>query len=228
MKRYILFICTFLLAVSLKAQSYTYHYWFDTDIANMQSGSLGDGHLSLDVATLEPGLHWLNLMLKDETCSVTDRYLFCKIEEPNVTALKYWFDENDTDAHTVDFVGGTILIDVNALSVGEHILTLQLINGTQMSVPESYTFDKIDNAGVTEIGSGGFVMYPNPANDFLSIETTKPINSCNIYNIDGSLVCKIEKCSEKMEINVENLPSGTYIIKIDSGGLTQNRVFVKK
>lgn len=359
MKRFLLLLCVLLLGISLKSQSYTYHYWFDADIGQMQSASVTNGSISLDVNSLEEGLHWLNIMLKDEIYSVTERFLFFKVkteltdvsysywfdkdinnlqtndlgngalildvsaldaglhwlnimlkrddysvterylffktEEQNVTSLNYWFDEEAYGIHNVDFTGGTILIDVSEISIGDHILNIQLLNGSQQSVSQSYEFyrspmvrvfanpeeggevsivvndtiytitavanwdytfvnwmsdntivsteadyvftteEDIDfianflyNEGIDEIVNDNFTLYPNPANNNLFVESTKTIFHCGIYSIDGLLVYSSDNCSEKMEINVENLSSGTYIIKISSDGYTQNRVFIKK
>ena len=359
MKRYLLLLCVLLLSISMKAQTYTYHYWFDSDIGQMQSGAVVNGNISLDVNSLEEGLHWLNIMLKDEIYSITERYLFFKVkteyadasysywfdndidnmqtndlgngalvldvsaldaglhwlnimlkrddysvterylffktEEQNVTSLNYWFDEEASGVHNVAFTGGTILIDVSELSIGDHILNIQLLNGSQQSVPQSYEFYRspmarvfanpeeagevsvtlIDtlytitaaanwdytfvnwmsdntivsteteyvftteedveftanfryNEGIDEIADNSFTLYPNPAKNNLFVESTRPISRCEIFSIDGSLLYSTENCADKMEIIVENIPSGTYIIKIDSDGLTQNRVFVKK
>ena len=142
MKRFVLLFCVLLLGISLKSQSYTYNYWFDTDIENMQNGELGDGHLSLNVSSLNAGLHWVNIMLKKDSYSITNRYLFCKIEERNVTALKYWFDEDASDAQTVAFTGGPVILDVTGLEVGEHVVNLQLLDGSQHSIPQTYTITR--------------------------------------------------------------------------------------
>lgn len=359
MKRYLLLLSVLLLGITLKSQSYTYHYWFDSDIGQMQSGTvdnggvslnvnslpeglhwlnimlkdeiysvverylffkvetdqvdvsysywidddisnmqtndLGDGALLLDVSDLNAGLHWLNIMLKRDDYSNTERFLFCKIEEQNVTALNYWFDEEVSGAHNLDFTGGAIVIDVSELPIGDHILNIQLLNCSQQLVPQSYEFYRSPrvrvfanpeeggevsvtvsdtlytitavanwdytfenwmsddtmvsaeteyvftteedeeftanfsyNESVDEITNGSFTLYPNPVNNSLFVEYAQPITRCEIYSIVGSLVYRIDNCSEKMEINVENLSSGTYIIKIDFDGLTQNRAFIKK
>ena len=97
MKRYLLLLCVLLLSISIKAQTYTYHYWFDSDIGQMQSGAVVNGNISLDVNSLEEGLHWLNIMLKDEIYSITERYLFFKVKtEYADVSYSYWFD-NDID-----------------------------------------------------------------------------------------------------------------------------------
>ena len=204
MKRYLLLLCVLLFGISLKSQSYTYHYWFDTDIDYIQNGDLGDGNLLLNVSTLDFGLHLLNIMLKDEAYSVTERYLFYKVkteqpnylychwfdndvenlqtnslgdgvllldvnalttglhwlnillkdgdnsvterylfyktEEQNITSLNYWFDEEASGSHNVAFTGGAIMIDISELSIGEHVVNLQMIKGLEQSVPERFTF----------------------------------------------------------------------------------------
>ena len=52
------------LAPPASLSDFTYYYWFDQDLASMQSGALGDGHLRLDVDDLSEGLHAIHVMLK--------------------------------------------------------------------------------------------------------------------------------------------------------------------
>ena len=361
MKRYFLVLCCLLLGFPLKSQTCTYRYWFDEDVGNIQTGNLGNGSLALDVTSLNEGLHWLNIALKNtEDYSVTERYLFYKHppeKEPTayywwfdnnigniqndlvddghlfidvtslneglhwlnialknteslsyterflfyktpanmvITALNYWFDEDPIVVHSVEFNVNPILLDVSELSIGEHVLYIQLIND-QLSVPESYTFyrapmvrvfanpeeggnlsvtvndtlytinavanwdytfvnwtsssatvsteaeytfetdEDVDfianfsyNTGIDENENSVYTLYPNPANDKILIESATPVNRCEIYRLDGSMVYSLQNRSEKLEINVSDLPSGTYIINVISDDNSRIGRFVKK
>uniref|UniRef100_UPI004049BBD4 T9SS type A sorting domain-containing protein n=1 Tax=Flavobacterium sp. TaxID=239 RepID=UPI004049BBD4 len=64
-------------------------------------------------------------------------------------------------------------------------------------------------------------LYPNPANNVLNIEMTNEVKSIEIYNIQGQKV----KAANQKQINVSDLASGMYMIRIQD---TENAVSTKK
>lgn len=86
------------------------------------------------------------------------------------------------------------------------------------------------NAFGEEIGNEApnFTLYPNPANDFVYIQT--PANSnvdVMVYNISGSLVKRVN-LNDSEQMNVSDLPAGVYTVKINDGRkLTVNRLVIQ-
>jgi photosystem II stability/assembly factor-like uncharacterized protein/PKD repeat protein len=71
--------------------------------------------------------------------------------------------------------------------------------------------------GISETAKGNISVYPTPASTFISIETNAmDLNSrIEIINTDGQVVYKgLLDNPTKKEINIENLNSGIYVIKI--------------
>ncbi len=65
--------------------------------------------------------------------------------------------------------------------------------------------------GINTITSGNriLIVYPNPANTFINVDCKK---GYQIYSSTGQLV---KQCSQAMtQINVSDLPTGLYILKI--------------
>ncbi len=61
-----------------------------------------------------------------------------------------------------------------------------------------------------------FRIYPNPAGDFIFINSDYSINKIEIYNSKGQLIYnKITDGKTISELNTSNLPSGTYQIKVE-------------
>lgn len=281
-----------------------YFYWFDNQYSNMQSGTLGDGILLLDVESIPAGFHCLHLMLKNDNYSTTKSYLFIKTEMADLGVnLHYhcWFDEDFSHQQTGNLGDGNLLLDVTALADGEHIVrfylegstvaatqsyvftkggggevyeitatavpaeagtvtgagtyyannicTLTAIpnngcafrywmeNGTIVSEEAAYTFTVTGNrdlvaqfsgTGVDENEGEGFVLFPNPVNDKLIIESNRDIRSCEVYSITGQLVLSVNSCSERLEVPVEKLPQGTYLVKLVADNFVQTSKFVKK
>jgi Leucine-rich repeat (LRR) protein len=73
-----------------------------------------------------------------------------------------------------------------------------------------------------------YVLYPNPADKTLSIESNgTKINSMEIYNLLGQIVITIRNMESVSTIDVSNLKSGTYFIKVNTDKGTTITKFIK-
>lgn len=57
-------------------------------------------------------------------------------------------------------------------------------------------------------------VYPNPAKDFVVIQSAKSISEVKIYNVTGALVRSIKNVADN-KVNVSDLQAGVYIIKVN-------------
>ncbi|WP_264563983.1 T9SS type A sorting domain-containing protein [Flavobacterium sp. N3904] len=75
-----------------------------------------------------------------------------------------------------------------------------------------------------------FVLYPNPVNGTLNINTKDDIelSTIQIYNILGQLIMVVSNANNINNIDVSTLMPGTYFIKIVSDRGTSNTKFIKK
>ena len=202
-----------------------YRYWFDNNDNEMHHGTVGNGVFQIDVSGLTTGMHTIHVTVKDENFSATRGYLFIKTESISDLVYHCWFDDNDSAEQTGDVGNGNILLDVTGLENGEHSVSIYL-EGSTVTAPQTYVF--MNNLAVDENESGSLVVYPNPAKDRLTVESEEVIRQCEIYDITGQLVKTLENDSERMEISVEALPAGTYLVKLVTDSYTQTRRFVKK
>lgn len=85
---------------------------------------------------------------------------------------------------------------------------------------------RFNSTGVDE-NAYGLSLYPNPAHDKLVVECCKPICSCEVYSIVGQLVCSQGNNSNHLEIKVQDLPSGSYLIRVVTDSFVETRRFVK-
>jgi len=72
-------------------------------------------------------------------------------------------------------------------------------------------------------------LYPNPAVDYIIVEDIVPITLCEIIDNKGN-VCGIYKnidISNSIKINIMNLNSGLYNIKIINNNTENSKIFVK-
>lgn len=56
-------------------------------------------------------------------------------------------------------------------------------------------------------------IYPNPAQEYLTITHNAPITVVTIYNLQGAMVASQRYNSNTATLNVASLPAGTYIVK---------------
>jgi hypothetical protein len=60
-------------------------------------------------------------------------------------------------------------------------------------------------------------LYPNPVSDYLKINNIIEATDINIYNVTGQLVKKVSAATGSVDIDVNNLSNGIYIVKMQSG-----------
>jgi len=77
------------------------------------------------------------------------------------------------------------------------------------------------------LSENGFQIYPNPANDFFTVQTSAPLDAaCELTLIDllGQEVRRIHLSSEKTDIATGDLYPGVYVCRITSNNMTVNTV----
>lgn len=84
--------------------------------------------------------------------------------------------------------------------------------------------------GIIDLTDSGFVMYPNPVSDVLTISNPGAlINSIEIVDLNGRIVKTIDyPGTSELQVNVSDLSAGMYLINTYSGkGLITNKVIKK-
>lgn len=82
---------------------------------------------------------------------------------------------------------------------------------------------------VEEVNNNRFVIYPNPVEDNLMIEANETIEEVAIYTITGVTVyCQHSTVRGQQSINVSDLNSGIYFIKVRTENGETVKRFVKK
>ncbi len=103
----------------------------------------------------------------------------------------------------------------------QNVATKEVINsGTR--------FDEVISTDIEEsILDQSLLLYPNPANDFINIEsnnTQLKLETVSIYNNSGALLQSFEGNPSK--IDVRTYPTGVYFVKLESGEETIYRKVV--
>ncbi len=97
--------------------------------------------------------------------------------------------------------------------VGEHYFTIKTISDGIESLHSEKAYFSLVNTSVNE-QELAFEIYPNPVENNLYINAQERINEINIYNIMGINV-RNEQCTmNNVQLNVSDLNSGIYFVKI--------------
>ncbi|MEZ4874676.1 MAG: T9SS type A sorting domain-containing protein [Flavobacteriaceae bacterium] len=84
-----------------------------------------------------------------------------------------------------------------------------------------------DSLGTPENTLQNVSMYPNPAENFVTIETNDAMSQIEIYNVLGQKVLQFEADSTKMNLDISSLKTGTYMAKITSGNASKTMKLIK-
>ena len=85
-------------------------------------------------------------------------------------------------------------------------------------------FSRTLSVKIDKIKDLSFFTYPNPVNDKLFISGNKTPITVAIYNVLGNEVLSLKNTKN---INVQELPSGVYVIRISDSVRQTNRKFIK-
>jgi len=93
--------------------------------------------------------------------------------------------------------------------------THNFVEGQTLSVPDESLSD--------------LSIYPNPVQDVLNIKTTADLNNkiATVFDLNGKRVLNT-KLQNTTSLNVSQLNAGLYLLRIESGGKSTTRKFVKK
>lgn len=85
-----------------------------------------------------------------------------------------------------------------------------------------------ETLGVSDLSTVDFDYYPNPVNDFLTIQSQETVESIDVYNLLGQIISTSNKISDG-KIDLSALNSGIYLVKATfEGGNTGTFKIVKK
>lgn len=82
--------------------------------------------------------------------------------------------------------------------------------------------------GVSEVNAKTASIYPNPVSEILHIDSKNRMSEISIYDFTGKLQKQEKINSEKVRINMTDLTTGNYILRIKDGQTEKSYKIVKK
>lgn len=167
-----------------------------------------------------------------------DRYL-TGFAAPVSDGTQHWTVTSNTVSGSVRTIIATRALstgDVNDYTFSSNPNPISLI-WAYGSTANSYTLSYHGGRGVTSanftLGNNDFVlsefmMYPNPAKDYVTIDLSDLTSNTTVFIYDylGRLVKKESLNTTSSRIETSNLQKGTYIVKVDSDNGLASKILI--
>ena len=237
------------LVAHFQAQTYTITATADPTNGGSITGAGNYQHGQLCTLTVTPatGYTFVNWTENGNQVSANATYSFTVTGNHSLVAH---FEVQTFEITAVaDPIEGGSIIGAGTYSYGDEV-TLSVIrnedyafqnwteNGEVVSEDQIYSFTATNSRNlvanflhtenVGEQNDNTILVYPNPVNDRLLVEAWEAIDNIEIYNVMGALVYSQKNCANKVEITTDDLPAGTYVIRLTMKNISEIRRFVKE
>jgi len=112
--------------------------------------------------------------------------------------------------HKIEFT-----YDAAGNRTGMHLIEFTKDDGTGAKSSDKKAIARVftQNAGKRQI-----TVYPNPSEGFITVEITggkkRETSTVEIFNLSGKNIIRKEKVRNRSKLDLSELPSGTYILKV--------------
>lgn len=127
----------------------------------------------------------------------------------------------DDPGYNLEWSTGDTGETIDNLPPGDYTLTVSNDEGCS----ETYEIEIGFIVGVENEQTEELKIYPNPAEDILSISGINSRQSLSIFNLQADLIWQSTSSGQSIELDVSNWPPGTYLLRID-GHRTEVRQIV--
>nr|WP_294861265.1 T9SS type A sorting domain-containing protein [uncultured Fluviicola sp.] len=79
----------------------------------------------------------------------------------------------------------------------------------------------------TQLELTQFNLYPNPSNGMVTCTADQNLESVEVWNMEGRLICKVQAHEKEMNLDLSQLTAGAYLIKLLTGSETKTMPFLK-
>lgn len=106
----------------------------------------------------------------------------------------------------------------------------QSCQGGQGELPEEFDFkvSSPTDISTTDFDADNFSYYPNPIENILNVNAINVIDAIQLFDITGKKVKAFTPNNNQIQLNLEGIPSGTYIMKVEINGESENFKVIKK
>lgn len=105
-----------------------------------------------------------------------------------------------------------LLIFCDPLEIGSITTTAELQSNDPNALSSSLDLSANGTLNNASVQTENFRMYPNPANDYLYVESDSPIESVKLMSIDGRVLKSFRTDENHIKIYVGDLAAGVYVL----------------
>jgi len=138
----------------------------------------------------------------------------------------YWATSDSVAEYTLLNIPVTFISAEEPDTLNITILTDQNILGSTLTL-DGFMFN-YPPVLQEEINSVNVNVYPNPTKDFLQIEYGKIVDKLQISNLNGHVILEKHGIQKLERINIQALPKGTYIMRLQCGTSVYHKKIIKK
>lgn len=124
---------------------------------------------------------------------------------------------------SIDSYTGELSGTPDAVSSFEVTVTM---NDGMVEVPQTFIINVSAATAINDEELKALVLYPNPVNTVLNINTTLLVDKVEIFNVSGQKV--LESLNVENGLSVAHLPNGIYIASMEINGEKVIKKFTKK
>lgn len=143
----------------------------------------------------------------------------------NNPTVNFTNETNGVSSQIWDFGDGTTSTEANPSHTYETvgtfkvILTVRTTDGCVNSAEKEIVVDQMTSTSTVEALNEAILVYPNPTNEVLFIETEK-VGTMNIQLLDmlGRRIQQYSDVHSSFQMNVASLPSGIYYVYLEKDG----------
>ena len=142
--------------------------------------------------------------------------------------IKWYSSHNPLDNKAGKLAAETPLPLTTVLVDGTTYYASQTINGIESKERLAVTAKLNGNLSTPDFVLPNFKSYPNPIQHVLSVDNTSNIEKIEIISISGKSILEKKINNTHSEIDLSNVASGFYFLKVISEGQTKTIKIVKK
>jgi uncharacterized protein (DUF2141 family) len=139
-----------------------------------------------------------------------------------------WYSNPNSLTGKTNKISETTLPLTTALVNETTYYASQTINGIESTKRLAVTAKSNGSLSAPDFTLPNFSYYPNPVQHTLSISNTSNIDEVEIFSVSGKTILTKKINSDHSEIDLSNLSSGFYFLKVKAEGKTKTIKIVKK
>ncbi|KQO34368.1 hypothetical protein ASF10_01205 [Flavobacterium sp. Leaf82] len=141
--------------------------------------------------------------------------------------IKWYSNQNPLSGNTTKFTEATLPL-TTVLVDGTKYYASQTINGIESIDRLAVTAKLNGSLSTPDIALPNFRFYPNPVHHTLTIDNVAVIDEIEIISVSGKSILNQKVNNTHSEIDLSNVSSGFYFLKVKSEGKTKTIKIVKK